>query len=117
MNVLYIPISNKRLVKKKRKRESKRRDEKEGREDKIPLSTHYKNEASEGKISTNFVPGRWKRLLDRFRFQPKFSLAKETSEPLQTTTCTCSIIIKDNAKRRITKETAHWKITLLLYNL
>jgi hypothetical protein len=69
MNVLYIPISNNRFVKKekeRKKRKEKKRKEKEGREDKVPLSKHYKTEASEGKISTNFVPGRWKRLLDRF---------------------------------------------------
>jgi len=80
------------------------------REDRIPVSKHYKTEASEVKISTNFVPGSWKRLLDRLRFQPKFCLGKETSILLQTITCTRSIIIKANAKRKITKETARGKL-------
>jgi hypothetical protein len=79
----------------------------------MPVSKHYKTEASEGKISTNFVPGRWKRLLDRFGFQPKFCLGKEMSVLLQTITCTCSIIIKANVKREITKETARGKLSYL----
>ena len=103
MHVLYIPISSNRFVLKKAG----------GGEDKTPVFKHYKTEASEGKISTNFVPGRWKRLLDRFRFQPEFCLGKETSVLLQTITCTCSMIIKADAKRKITKETARGKLPYL----